>query len=107
MFISSSLDGNADGEEVVCGRKEEGLRNGSDSSTKRRHRSSSGKKGGGGGEQNGNGGPPGELLLSESNATAVVRQINEELAEFREQLKKSQELFTVLVYIYIKNILQK
>ncbi|ODM97450.1 hypothetical protein Ocin01_09230 [Orchesella cincta] len=34
--------------------------------------------------------------LSESNATVVVRQINQELAEFREQLKKSQELFSVL-----------
>lgn len=37
--------------------------------------------------------------LSESCATEVVRQINEELAEFREQLKKSQELFTVLVSV--------
>lgn len=86
---SSSLDATADVDEacVVDGSKKGGsLRNGSDSS-KRRHKT---KKSEGPEGNNGE-------LLSESNATEVVRQINEELAEFREQLKKSQELFTVLV----------
>lgn len=93
LMDSSSLDGTADVDEVcvVDGKKGDSLRNGSDSKRRLKNKKSGG--GGDGPEENN------VELLSESNATAVVRQINEELHQFREQLKKSQELFSVLVSV--------
>lgn len=105
-FSSSSVEGTADESETcVDGKKDDGMRNGSDS--KKRNKS---KKNGcnvDGQQDSPNPGTTTEgEVLTESNATAVVRQINEELAEFREQLKKSQELFSVLVSLILREILR-
>jgi len=38
-----------------------------------------------------------DLKLSKSDPTVVVKQLNQQLAEFRDQLKKNHQLFPVLV----------